>query len=108
VNRVKTFDGTGVAPSGRLYPEDLNAIQDAAAAQNDLTQVVGVATLEVGEVGLQLVRYGAGVARLVGALRVDNGVVVPAGGITFPDNSVQTTAAVAAEVDMGLLIALGG
>ena len=79
MQRFKTFDGTGVAPNGRLYPVDLNTLQDMVAASNDLSQVVGVGQLSIGESGLALVRYGAGIARLIGGLRVDN--LFTAGGI---------------------------
>lgn len=69
--RLKTFDATGVAPNGRLFAGDLNALQDAVAALTDLTQNLSVASVAIGESGLQLVRYGAGEARLTGAARVD-------------------------------------
>src|SRR4051794_36154093 len=80
MNRVKSFDATGVAPSGRLYAGDLNGIQDAAAALMDLTQIHGVGTLEIGEVGLQIVRFGALEARLTGAFRID-GILRGLGGL---------------------------
>lgn len=78
MNRVKTFDATGLAPNGILYAGDLNAIQDAVAALNDLAQTIGLGTIQIGESGLQLIRYGAGEARLTGAMRVDG--IVRAGG----------------------------
>lgn len=87
MQRFKTFDGTGVAPNGRLYPVDLNTMQDLAAALHDLSQVVGVGQLSIGEDGLALVRYGAGIARLEGGLRIDN--LLTAGGIQ-PANLTQT------------------
>lgn len=71
LTRVKTFVATGVAPNGRLYAGDLNAIQDAVAAQSDFAQTVGVGTLQIGETGLALNRFGAGEARITGAFRVD-------------------------------------
>jgi hypothetical protein len=74
MNRIKSFTGTGVAPNGRLYPADLNAIQDAAAAEVDLAQVIKVGELHVGENGLALVRYATGVMRLEGGLRVDGAI----------------------------------
>jgi hypothetical protein len=86
MQRFKTFDGTGVAPNGRLYPVDLNTMQDLGAAQHDLSQVVGVGQLSIGEDPLALVRYGAGIARLIGGLRVDN--LFTAGGIQ-PSNVTQ-------------------
>lgn len=49
----------------------MNALQDAVAAITDLTQALSVASVSIGESGLQLVRYGAGEARLSGALRTD-------------------------------------
>lgn len=86
MQRYKTFDGTGVAPNGRLYPVDLNTLQDLAAAQHDLSQVIGAGQISVGEDGLALVRYGAGIARLIGGLRVDN--LLTAGGLQ-PANLTQ-------------------
>lgn len=75
MNRVKTFDSSGVPPNGELYAADLNAIQDAAAGLSDLLQHLSVADLTIGEVGLLLSRFGAGQAQLSGALRVTAGVL---------------------------------
>jgi hypothetical protein len=72
MQRFKTFDGTGVAPNGRLYPVDLNNMQDLVAAQHDLSQAIGAGQYSIGEDALALVRYGSGIARLIGGLRVDN------------------------------------
>lgn len=69
MQRVKTFESTGQAPNGRVYAGDLNAIQDAAAAINDLTQGIKTGTLDVGETGLQLSKYGAGEMQVAGAFR---------------------------------------
>jgi hypothetical protein len=80
MSRVKTFDSTGVATSGRLYAGDLNAIQDQYADLTNLTQTVSVGALAIGESGLQLVRYGAGEARISGALRTD-GIIRALGGL---------------------------
>lgn len=77
MNRVKTFDATGVAPNGRLFAGDLNAIQDAAAALTDLTQNLSVGTLAIGESGLTLSRYGAGEAYISGMLRLGGDFRVP-------------------------------
>lgn len=62
-----------------MYSGDLNAIQDQYADLWNLTQNVGVGALAVGESGLQLIRYGAGEARLTGALRID-GILRALGG----------------------------
>jgi hypothetical protein len=78
--RVKTFDSTGIAPGGRIFAGDLNAIQDAAAALTDLTQALSVGTLTVGESGLTLGRYGAGEARLTGKFRT-SGLLTAEGGV---------------------------
>ena len=78
--RVKTFDNTGIATAGRLYAGDLNLIQDQYADQANLSQTVDVGTLRVGETGLQLLRYGAGEARISGMLRTD-GYVMGLGGV---------------------------
>lgn len=86
MDRVKTFLATGLAPDGRLYAGDLNAIEDAAAALSDFTQTLDLSVLRVGQADLQVLRYGAGLgtitseARLTGDLRVD-GVVRPLGGL---------------------------
>jgi hypothetical protein len=74
VIRIKTFDATGIAPNGRLFATDLNAIQDAAAGLTDLTQHLSVADIAIGESGLILSRFGAGIARLSGSLRLDTDV----------------------------------
>lgn len=87
MNRIKSFAATGVAPDGKLFAGDLNAIQDAAAALTDLTQTLSVGTLRIGETGLQLVRFGAGEARITGAFRAD-GIV--RGGALLP--ATYTTA----------------
>lgn len=166
--RVKDFQATGLAPLGKLYAGDLNAIQDAAAALSDFTQTLSLGTLRVGAADLQLLRYGAGAgtvtseARLSADMRID-GILRPLGGLippaftttqrdaipanmapyglkilntttnreewnsgtdgarvwrpialngagtlVFPDATVQSSAAIIPEVDMGLLTALGG
>lgn len=69
--RIKTFESTGLAPNGRLYAGDLNALEDQYADQSNLSQTLGVGVIQVGESGLQLVRYGSGEARITGALRTD-------------------------------------
>jgi hypothetical protein len=63
-----------------LYAGDLNAIQDAVAAYSDYAQRIDLATLGIGETGLALTHYGAGEARLSGALRTD-GIVRALGGL---------------------------
>lgn len=75
-----TKNSTGVAPDGRWFAGDVNALQDAVAAINDLTQTLGVGTLRVGETGLQFLRFGAGEARLTGAMRTD-GIFRGLGGL---------------------------
>jgi len=102
MQRVKTFDGTGVAPNGELFPEDLNDIQDAAAGQSDFTQTIQAGVVEVGEAGIALERYAAGEARLTGKLRTD-GDLRTGGDLILGDGSVIASAP---DVDMGLLIAL--
>lgn len=99
MQRVKSFTATGTPPNGVLFAGDLNAIQDDAAALEDFTQLIQLATVEIGESGLALVRYGSGEARLTGAFRMDGalrvgGLLFPLTGIQYPDGSVQTTAAV--------------
>ena len=78
--RVKTFDATGTAPNGKLYAGDLNAIEDQYADLSNLAQTLGVGSIQVGETGLQIVRYGAGEMRITGAVRTD-GIIRGLGGI---------------------------
>jgi len=78
--RIKTFDSTGLAPNGRLYAGDLNAMQDMPADLYNLLQSVGVGSLVLGESALQLVRYGVGEARISGMLRTD-GILRGLGGL---------------------------
>lgn len=80
MTRVKTFDSTGIATSGRLYAGDLNLIQDQYADLTNLAQTVSLSTLKIGETGLQLLRYGAGEARITGLLRTD-GILRGLGGL---------------------------
>lgn len=78
--RIKTFESTGIAPNGRLYAGDLNAIQDKSADQSNYAQQVDVATLSVGESALKFIRYGAGEGRITGHLRID-GIFRGLGGL---------------------------
>lgn len=104
MQRVKSFDSTGVAPDGYLYAGDLNAIQDAAAALADLTQNLQAATLAVGESGLMVVRYGAGEARITGALRTD-GILRGLGGLYAGQfTSAQRDAIAAGSRPYGIII----
>jgi microcystin-dependent protein len=80
MSRYKDFDATGIAPGGRLYAGDLNGIQDLKADRYNLAENLGTASLAVGEAGLILSRYGAGEARISGALRAD-GIVRGLGGL---------------------------
>lgn len=89
MSRVKTFDSTGVAPGGFLYAGDLNVIQDQYADITNLSQAVSVGSLAVGESGLALSRYSAGVMRLSGQLRVDTVVNALTG---FQQNGVALAA----------------
>lgn len=70
MQRVKSFEATGVAPNGKVYAGDLNAIQDAVAALTDYAQLLGLGTLRIGEAGLTLSRIGTLEAQLAGHLRV--------------------------------------
>lgn len=80
MSRYKTFDSTGLATAGRIYAGDLNAIQDLFADLYNLAQSLGVSSVALGEAGLQLLRYGAGEARLSGHMRVD-GILRGLGGL---------------------------
>ena len=77
--RYKTFEATGIAPNGRLYAGDLNAIQDSGFG-TDFTTVLDVGTLRVGDATLQLLKYGASEFRMSGAMRFD-GVLEGLGGL---------------------------
>lgn len=95
MNRVKTFLGDGSNPNGRIFAGDLNAIQDAVAALNDLTQSLGVGSIALGESGLQFVRYGSLEARITGALRTDGllrglGGIIPGAFTTSARNAIAT------------------
>lgn len=80
MNRLFTKNATGVAPDGRWFAGDVNLLQDTVAAITDLTQILSLGTLNIGESGLQLFRFGAGEARLTGLLRVD-GILRGLGGL---------------------------
>lgn len=80
MSRVKTFDSTGQAPSGRLYSGDLNAIQDQYADLVNYAQTHGVGVLAVGDASLQLLKFGAGEMRMTGHVRTD-GIVRGLGGL---------------------------
>lgn len=95
MSRVKTFLATGLAPDGKLYAGDLNAIQDHFADAANFAQTVDLGTLRVGAADLQLLRYGAGggaitsEARLSADFRID-GVFRPLGGMILPTMSTVT------------------
>jgi hypothetical protein len=78
--RYKTFQATGIAPDGRLYAGDLNAIQDLYLPLSDFTSTVDVGTLRVGDASLQLYKYGAGEFRMTGHMRFD-GIMRGLGGM---------------------------
>jgi len=80
MQRLFTKDATGVAPDGRWYAGDVNALQDAVAAASDFTQTVDVSTLRVGSTDLLIVKYGTGELRVSGALRTD-GILRALGGL---------------------------
>jgi microcystin-dependent protein len=70
--RVKNFEASGLAPDGRLYAGDLNAIQDQYADQANFAQSVDVGNIGIGDSTLRILKYGTGELRLTGALRVDS------------------------------------
>lgn len=79
MSRTKTFDSSGIAPGGRLYSGDLNAIQDHYADLSNFLQQIDSGTYTVGDSSIQLTKYATGEARLSAALRVD-GIVRSLGG----------------------------
>jgi microcystin-dependent protein len=102
--RVKNFESTGIAPYGRLYAGDLNAIQDQYADQSNFAQTIDLANLRVGDPSIQLLQYGAAEARLSAALRTD-GIFRGLGGIALAAfTTAQRDALTAAQRPYGLLI----
>jgi microcystin-dependent protein len=102
--RVKNFESTGIAPNGRLYAGDLNAIQDQYADLSNFAQTIDLANLRIGETALQLLRYGAAEARLSGSMRID-GIFRPLGGeVLVPLTETQRNALTVAQRPYGLLI----
>jgi len=101
---VKTFDSTGIAPNGRVYATDLNAIQAAAAGLTDLAQNISVASLIVGEAGLALSRVGAGEMQAAGGFR-STGILRGLGGIYAGQfTSTQRDAIAVGGAPTGLII----
>jgi hypothetical protein len=84
ITRYKTFDATGIAPNGRLYAGDLNAIQDAVAAQSDFAQVIDVSSLRIGDTGISLSKFGTAEAQFSGKLRAANYVMGVQGIVSNP------------------------
>lgn len=82
MDRIKSFDATGVAPNGRLYAGDLNLLQDTVAALTDFAQNLSVSSLAVGAADTTLTHYGAqemavsGLMRVLGVFRAASGIVV--------------------------------
>ena len=89
MNRIKTYDATGVAPNGRLYAGDLNLLQDTVAALSDYAQNLAVGTIAIGDSSLSISKYGAGELQVSNMLRT-LGVFRAAGG--FISGSYTTTA----------------
>ena len=85
MSRVKTFDSTGIAPNGRLYAGDLNAIQDQYADIVNFAQTHGVSVLQIGDTAIQLLKFSANNARLTSVLRAD-GEILP-GTFTTPQRN---------------------
>jgi microcystin-dependent protein len=78
--KVKTFESTGLAPNGRLYAGDLNAIQDHYADQANYSQEIDAGTYGIGDATIKLMKYGTAESRLSSALRTD-GIVRGLGGL---------------------------
>lgn len=102
MQRLFTKNATGIAPDGKWFAGDVNALEDAVAALTDLTQNLEVGSLAIGEAGLQLLRYGAGEARLSGAFRTD-GVMRALGGV-YAGSFTTTQRDAIANPPYGLLI----
>lgn len=80
MNRIKSFDATGIAPNGRLYAGDLNLLQDLVAALIDYAQNIGTGTLAIGDSSLVLSKFGVGEIQISAALRT-LGILRAAGGL---------------------------
>lgn len=80
MQRLFSKNATGIAPDGRWYAGDVNALQDAVAAQSDFTQFIDLGGIRIGASGLQILGYGSGEARLTGAIRTD-GILRALGGL---------------------------
>jgi hypothetical protein len=79
-------------------------MEDQYADLTNLAQNVQVGTLAVGETGLQLIRYGAGEARITGAVRTD-GIFRGLGGLFAGSfTTTQRDAIAAGSRPYGLLI----
>lgn len=101
---VKTFDATGVAPNGKLFAGDLNAIQAAAAGAADLTQTIDLGSLRIGETGLVLSRIGSLSAQLSGDLTVTKMLKGLEGVVAGTYTTTQRDAIPAGRRPYGILI----
>lgn len=104
LTRYKTFDATGVAPGGRLFAGDLNAIQDAVAAQSDFSQIIDVSQLRIGDTGIVLNKFGSGEALFNGKLRVATYVSGVQGLLSTPMTTTQRNALVSGNRPNALII----
>lgn len=104
MDRVKDFEATQIPPDGVLYAGDLNAIQDAAAALEDLTQNLQVGTLAIGQTDLQLLRFGALEAKVTGKLRSAGYVLGESGVAPGELTTTQRNALAAGSRPSGLII----
>jgi hypothetical protein len=81
MNRLKTYDATGIAPNGRLYAGDLNLLQDTVAALQDYAQALAVGSLAIGAADTTLTHFGAqemavsGLMRVLGIFRAQSGLL---------------------------------
>ena len=101
--RVKNFESTGIAPNGRLYAGDLNAIQDQYADQSNFAQTIDLANLRLGDTSIQLVKYATAEARLSASLRTD-GILRGLGGLALMAlTEAQRDALTVAQRPYGLL-----
>ena len=98
-SRYKTFDASGIAPAGRLFAGDLNAIQDMKADSSDFSATIDLSTLRVGDTSIQFYKYGTAEARLTAALRTD-GLLRGLGGIIAGAFSTAARDAIALSVGL--------
>lgn len=102
MDRLKTYDATGIAPNGKLYAGDLNLLQDTVAALADFTKTFQIGTVQVGDSGLAISKFGTGELTLSAAIRISG--ILRANGGMMPLNCTTTTRDAISSPPTGLMI----